>query len=137
MYYCPSISALSLAHSGRLIAEGPGRILGKFWRREPRGTGSGGLQANARPRKHTLTLTLTQLLSPTYARWIFHPPIPLSRRRFGTLCPNHFIIPVLFEPKPISCFSPSVQSAGATRGIICLCSLLTRLGCLRRWINSV
>lgn len=55
MSYSLSISALSLTYSGGLIAGGPGRILGKFWRREASGTGSGRLQANVHPRKHTLT----------------------------------------------------------------------------------
>lgn len=55
MSYSASISALSLTSSGGLIAGGPGRILGKFWRREASGTGSGRLQANVHPRKHTHT----------------------------------------------------------------------------------
>lgn len=57
MFYSPSISplcsVLSPAYSGDVIARGPGRILGRFRRREASGTVSGRLKANIHPHKHT------------------------------------------------------------------------------------
>lgn len=123
MSYSPSISALSLTYSGGLIAGGPGRILGKFWRREASGTGSGRLQANVRPRKHTHTHTAT----PSHVRAVDFSPsfCTFLQTVWYILSKTFLIVLVLFEPKPISRFFPCVQSAGATRGIICLCSILT------------
>lgn len=47
------LSVLSPAYRGDLIARGPGRILGRFWRREAGGTSCGRLVANV----HTYTYT--------------------------------------------------------------------------------
>ena len=58
------LSVLSPAYHGDLIARGPGRILGRFWRREASGTGCGRLVANIH--------THTKIFSPTGIDTCFH-----------------------------------------------------------------
>ena len=74
VYLC---SVLSPAYSGDLIARGPGRILGRFWRREPSGTGCGRRVASIHT--HTRTYTHTKMFSPAGIDTCFHSIMSFSR----------------------------------------------------------
>lgn len=86
---------------------------------------------------NTLTHTATQ---SHICAVDFSPFLHFLEDSFGTFCPNHFVIPVLFEPKPISHFFFFVfllVCKVPEQHVESFVYLLTRLGCLRRWINRV
>lgn len=100
------------AHHGDVIARGPGRILGRFWRRETGGTGCGRLVANTHAQRYcTQPYRRRCQISRSY--------VTSSSCTFCRLLSNHP------DTKLISYFFRCEPSVKATCVSVCLRALLT------------